>query len=151
MSDRIQIEQALCFNLYTASRLMSQAYVKPLKAINLTYLQFLVMNLLWNADNVTLKQLGARLYLDSGTLTPVINRLVKQKLIVKKKSKNDGRETFVVLTQQGRNLEKKAAHVPMEMFCKLSVTFEKFEQIRDGVREVLKNLEASVEKDKCEI
>lgn len=144
MSNRVQIEQALCFNLYTASRLMGQAYAKPLKDLDLTYLQFLVMNLLWNEDNVTLKQLGERLYLDSGTLTPLINRLVKQKLIAKKKSKKDGREIFIVLTKQGHDLEKKAAHVPMQMFCKLSVSMEKFEQVRDGVREVLKNLEKSI-------
>lgn len=150
MSDRVQIEQALCFNLYAASRLMGQAYVKPLKAINLTYLQFLVMNLLWNEDHVTLKKLGERLYLDSGTLTPLINRLVKQKLIAKKKSKRDGREIFIVLTKQGHELEKKAAHVPMQMFCKLSVSVDKFEVIRDGVREILKNLEKSVELDKLE-
>lgn len=147
MSNRVQIEQALCFNLYTASRLMGQAYAKSLKSLNLTYLQFLVMNLLWNADNMTLKQLGERLYLDSGTLTPLINRLVKQKLITKKKSKEDGRETFILLTKLGRDLEKKAAQVPMEMFCKLNVTFEKFEQVRDGVREILKNLEQSVLKN----
>lgn len=144
MSDRIQIEQALCFNLYAASRLMGQAYVGPLKKVNLTYLQFLVMTLLWAKDNVSLKQLGERLYLDSGTLTPLINRLVEQKLISKNKSATDGREIFIKLTKKGIALETKAKDVGLEMFCKLNVSMEKFVEIRDGVRQILKNLEQNL-------
>lgn len=141
MSDKIQIEQALCFNLYTASRLMGQAYFGPLKKLNLTYLQFLVMTLLWEKDNVTLKQLGERLHLDSGTLTPLINRLIEQKLISKKKSASDGREIFVKLTKKGQDLELKAKSVGIEMFCKLNVSMDRFVEIREGVRQILKNLE----------
>lgn len=144
MSERIQIEQALCFNLYAASRLMGQAYTIPLKKLKLTYLQFLVMNLLWTKDNVSLKQLGERLYLDSGTLTPLINRLAEQKLISKKKSATDGREIFITLTKKGKELEVKAKDVGIEMFCKLNVSMEKFVEIRDGVRQILKNLESDL-------
>lgn len=144
MAERIQIEQALCFNLYTASRLMGQAYATPLKKLNLTYLQFLVMNLLWSQDNVSIKQLGERLLLDSGTLTPLVNRLVAQKLITKKKSTKDGRETYIALTKKGKELESKSSDVPLEMFCKLNVSMERFVEIRDGVREILKNLEQAL-------
>lgn len=141
MADKIQIEQALCFNLYTASRLMGQAYVEPLKKLNLTYLQFLVMNLLWEQDNVSLKTLGERLHLDSGTLTPLINRMAEQKLLNKKKSTNDGREIFIKLTKKGKDLETKAKNVGLEMFCKLDVSMERFVEIREGVRQILKNLD----------
>jgi DNA-binding MarR family transcriptional regulator len=141
MSDKIQIEQALCFNLYTASRLMGQAYVGPLKKLNLTYLQFLVMTLLWEKDNVSLKQLGERLHLDSGTLTPLINRMIDQKLLSKKKSAADGREIFIKLTKKGQDMEAKAKSVGLEMFCKLNVSMDRFVEIREGVRQILKNLE----------
>lgn len=137
---QIQIEDALCFNLYTASRLMTQVYAEYLDQLNLTYLQFLVMNLLWTKDKVTLKSLGDRLYLDSGTLTPLINRLSETGYLKKEKSKKDEREVFIGLTAKGRNLQKKSSHIPKDMFCKLDVTFERFEEIRNGVQEILKNL-----------
>lgn len=146
MSERIQIEQALCFNLYTASRLMGQAYAGPLKKLKLTYLQFLVMTLLWEKNNVSLKQLGDRLLLDSGTLTPLINRLIEEKLISKRKSATDGREIFIKLTKKGEDMESKAKDVGLEMFCKLDVSMDRFVEIRDGVRLILKNLEAQLKK-----
>lgn len=137
---KIQIEDALCFNLYTASRLMTQAYVEYLKPMNLTYPQFLVMNLLWSKSKVTVKSIGERLYLDSGTLTPLINRLVNLGYVKKEKSSQDEREVLITLSIKGKNLEKKMADVPMAMFCKLDVTMEQFVEIRDGVVEILNNL-----------
>ena len=137
---QIKLEDALCFNLYTASRLMSQAYAEPLKALNLTYPQFLVMNLLWSKNKLTLKSIGQRLYLDSGTLTPLVNRLVDIGYVKKEKSPIDDREISVALTVKGKNLKKKSAEVPMVMFCKLDVSMERFIEIRNGVNEILNNL-----------
>lgn len=143
---QVQIEDALCFNLYTASRLMTQAYSEHLKKINLTYPQFLVMNLLWLKNKVTLKYIGERMYLDSGTLTPMINRLVDLGFIKKEKSSRDEREIYIVLTSKGKNLKKKSADIPMTMFCKLDVSVERFVEIRDGVNEILGKLKIQVRK-----
>ena len=143
---QIQIEDALCFNLYTASRLMTQAYVEHLKPLNLTYPQFLVMNLLWSKNKVTVKSIGDRLYLDSGTLTPLINRLVDLGYVKKEKSSHDEREVLIALSIKGKNLQKKMADVPMAMFCKLDVSMERFVEIRTGVVEILNNLKIKKKK-----
>jgi MarR family transcriptional regulator, organic hydroperoxide resistance regulator len=142
----MEIEDALCFNLYTASRLMTQAYAKQLDKLNLTYLQFLVMNLLWSKDKVTLKTLGERLYLDSGTLTPLINRMVTAGYLKKVRSAHDEREILISLTAKGKVLQKKSSDVPMAMFCKLDVSMERFIEIRNGVHEILNNLNAELKK-----
>ncbi len=150
MSKQIQIEDALCFNLYTASRMMTQVYSPYLYSIGLTYPQFLVMNLLWSKDGVTVKTLGERLYLDSGTLTPLLKRLISQELIVKKRSTEDERAVLISLTKKGKDLQKKTKDIPMEMFCQLNVSMERFVEIRDGVKEILHNLAAKVAKQNNE-
>jgi DNA-binding MarR family transcriptional regulator len=142
MANSFQIEDALCFNLYSASRMMNKAYGPSLEKFDLTYPQFLVMTLLWSKDDVSLNDLGERVLLDSGTLTPLINRLIKKKLIQKVKSKQDQRGILIRLTKTGRELQLKTKHVPMEMFCKLNLTESQFGKVRDAVREVLLNLQS---------
>ncbi|MGE3610581.1 MAG: MarR family winged helix-turn-helix transcriptional regulator [Bacteriovoracaceae bacterium] len=140
MAKKIRIEDALCFGLYTTSRLMTQVYGPYLKTVGLTYPQFLVMNLLWEKDHLNLKDIGERLYLDSGTLTPLIKRLVDQKLILKKRFKSDERAIEISLTKKGKDLELKCADIPMQMFCKLNVSTEQFLEIHRGVNLIMKNL-----------
>ncbi len=135
-----KIEDALCFSLYTASRLMTQSYSEHLDQLKITYTQFLVMNLLWEKDNVTLKRLGERLYLDSGTLTPLVNRLISLGYIKKTKSNFDERELVVALTPKGKLLKNKSADIPRAMFCKLEVSVERFLEIRTGVQQILHTL-----------
>ncbi|OUR99773.1 hypothetical protein A9Q84_01735 [Halobacteriovorax marinus] len=154
MSKKVSIEDALCFNLYTASRLMTQVYRPYLKKIGLTYPQFLVMTLLWKAKGkdsdkgTTVKELGTRLYLDSGTLTPLLKRLEAMELLTRKRSTHDEREVLITLSRKGINLEKKSESIPMEMFCNLNLTMDSFIEIRDGVKEVLANLHDKVNEDK---
>ncbi len=148
MSKQIQIEDALCFNLYTASRIMTQVYNPYLSEIGLTYPQFLVMNLLWSKDEVSVKSLGERLYLDSGTLTPLLKRLILQNLITKERSTEDERTVLISLTKKGKDLQKKTKDIPMEMFCQLNVSMNRFVEIRDGVKEILNNLANKVELQK---
>lgn len=119
---------------------MTQAYAEYLDKLHMTYPQFLVMNLLWAKDKVTLKSLGERLFLDSGTLTPMINRLISTGYVKKVKSSSDEREVLIHLTLKGKNLKTKSSDVPMAMFCKLDVSFERFVEIRSGVQEILNNL-----------
>ena len=149
MSEDIKIENALCFNLYSASRAMTQAYRPYLKGLGLTYPQFLVMFILWEnpKTSTTVKSLGERLYLDSGTLSPMLKRLESQDLITRERSKSDERETNIILTKNGRKLKTKTKDIPMEMFCKLQMNMERFGEILEGVKEVLGNLNDS-SKDK---
>lgn len=141
---KIVIEDALCFNLYAATRLMNQTYSEFLKEFQLTYPQFLVLNILWEKQQVSQTEIGERLYLDSGTLTPLIRRMINDELIYKEKNKLDGRESFLKLTKKGQQLQKKAEHIAGGMFCKLDVKLERFIEIRDGVRQIVVNLNESL-------
>jgi DNA-binding MarR family transcriptional regulator len=144
MSEKIQIEKALCFNLYSASRLMTQVYRPYLQKFDLTYPQFLVMTVLWSKDKYRVKELGSRLYLDSGTLTPLLKRLEKMNLVTRDRSTSDEREVFVNLTRKGKSLEKKCRDIPFEMFCKLNVSEKRFHDILSGVTEILRNLKENL-------
>ena len=142
MTIEIKIEDALCFNLYSASRAMTQVYRPYLNKLGLTYPQFLVMLLLWEKGSakVNVKDLGSRLHLDSGTLTPLLKRLESNELVQRTRSEKDEREVIVKLTRKGKNLEKKTSDIPMKMFCNLKVNMDEFVEVRDGVAKILENL-----------
>ncbi|MFT6067992.1 MAG: DNA-binding MarR family transcriptional regulator [Bacteriovoracaceae bacterium] len=146
MTIEVKIEDALCFNLYSASRAMTQVYRPYLTKLGLTYPQFLVMLLLWEKSNekLTVKDLGKRLHLDSGTLTPLLKRLEGNELLERARSLEDEREVNVKLTRKGKNLEKKCSDLPMEMFCNLKVSMDEFVQVRDGVSKILENLNEKI-------
>lgn len=142
MTIEVKIEDALCFNLYSASRAMTQVYRPYLSKLNLTYPQFLVMLLLWEkqSEKINVKDLGKRLFLESGTLTPLLKRLEANELLMRSRSLEDEREVIVALTRKGKNLEKKCGAIPMEMFSNLKVTMDEFVEVRDGVAKILENL-----------
>lgn len=148
MSEEIKIENALCFNLYSASRMMTQVYRPFLNELDLTYPQFLVLHILWENKNEakSVKSIGERLYLDSGTLSPLLKRLEKNELITKTKSMDDERGVYIELSKKGKALEKKASKIPMEMFCKINLTEKRFLEVLEGVKEVLGNLHHHIEK-----
>lgn len=116
MSDQdvIRLDEQLCFMLYAGSRAMTKAYQPMLKALKLTYPQYLVMMVLWEwAEKApaepTVKALGARLHLDSGTLTPLLKRLEASGLVTRRRDHEDERRVFVVATAQGLALEVEAS------------------------------------------
>ena len=115
----INIDDALCFTLYKAHRLMNNSYRKHLQALNLTYPQFLVMACLWNENKKSQKELCEKLGLDSGTITPLVKRLINMKLITKERSLQDEREIILRVTSDGKKLKKVALDVPDKMFCEL--------------------------------
>ncbi|TVP52779.1 MAG: MarR family transcriptional regulator [Mongoliibacter sp.] len=99
------------FPFYVASRLFSQAYREPLDAIGLTYPQYLVMLVLWEKDGQMVSQIGQKLQLDSGTLTPLLKRLEASNLIKRVRSEEDERKVVIELTYPGSSLQSKAAKV----------------------------------------
>ena len=102
VDDPLRLDVQLCFPLYAAARAMTQVYAPLLSKLGLTYPQYLVMLVLWETDGVTVKALGERLYLDSGTLTPLLKRLETQGLVRRERSKEDARSVRVHLTAPGR-------------------------------------------------
>lgn len=112
MYEQLKIEHQLCVRLYNATRLVIQNYRQFLDPLGLTYLQYLVLMVLWEHDNQPVSEIGARLLLESNTLTPLLKRLERQGLVVRTHGVADGRRTLVSLTKKGRQLEKQASEVP---------------------------------------
>jgi len=117
MADPLTLDEQLCFTLYAASRALTRAYAPLLAPLGITYPQYLVLLLLWETDGMTVKGMGERLALDSGTLTPLLDRLEQQKLVTRKKSDVDRRVVHAHLTAAGKALRKKAQRIPEQLAC----------------------------------
>ena len=110
--DALKLENQLCFPLYAASRELIKQYRPSLEALNLTYTQYITMLVLWDEGKISVKELGRRLYLDSGTLTPVLKSLEAKGLVSRSRSTLDERVLIVDCTPQGLALRDKALDVP---------------------------------------
>lgn len=106
------LDNQLCFSLYSASLAMTKLYKPLLEALELTYPQYLVMLVLWEADGPSVSALGERLCLDSGTLTPLLKRMEAAGWLVRQRSVEDERRVHVWLSAPGRQLQARAAHIP---------------------------------------
>ncbi|MBQ7603779.1 MAG: MarR family transcriptional regulator [Clostridia bacterium] len=113
--DSLKLENQLCFPLYAAAREIVKKYSPILKGLDLTYTQYIVMMVLWEEGSVTVTRLGERLFLDSGTLTPLIRILEKKGFVKKQRGKTDERVVKVSITEEGAALREKALKVPAEM------------------------------------
>jgi len=108
----LRLDNQVCFALYSASLAMTKLYKPLLDAIGLTYPQYLVMLVLWERDGVTVSELGERLFLDSGTLTPLLKRLEAQGHIARLRDVQDERRVRITLTPAGRALREGAERIP---------------------------------------
>ena len=115
MQEQLKLDNQLCFRLYTASRLITQAYHPLLEEIGLTYPQYLVMMVLWEQDNMPVNDIAKRLYLETNTVTPLLKRMEAEGFIARRKGEKDARQVIVSLTPKGRKLEEKASCVPYQM------------------------------------
>lgn len=108
----LKLDHQLCFALYSASLAMTKLYKPLLEEMGLTYPQYLAMLVLWEKDGVTVSELGERLYLDSGTLTPLLKRLETADLVTRLRDVQDERRVLIRLTATGRKLKARAARIP---------------------------------------
>lgn len=108
----LQLDHQLCFALYSASLAMTKLYKPLLEDLGLTYPQYLAMLVLWETDGVTVSELGDRLHLDSGTLTPLLKRLESAELVTRLRDVQDERRVLIRLTDTGRKLKARAARIP---------------------------------------
>jgi DNA-binding MarR family transcriptional regulator len=135
-----RLDEQLCFPLYAGARLVMQAYGPLLDELGLTYPQYLVLMVLWEHDGASVQQIGEKLYLDSGTLTPLLQRLAAAGLIRRERSGRDERTVENWLTRSGRSLERRAARVPRELFCQLGMPLSDFKQLRSALQALLTRL-----------
>lgn len=124
MYDQLKLSNQLCFPLYAISKEITRCYTPFLEKLDLTYPQYLVMLVLWEADGLSVNQIGEKLYLDSGTLTPLLKRLQIKGLVERTRSQIDERSVIIRLTEQGKNLEEQAAEVPAQMANRLKLSEE---------------------------
>lgn len=110
--EALRLDNQLCFPLYAASRMIIRLYRPALDPLGLTYTQYITLLALWERDDETVTQLGERLYLDSGTLTPLLKKLEIGGLVTRQRSTEDERTVRILLTKRGRALKKRAAEVP---------------------------------------
>ncbi len=113
--DWLRLDQQLCFALYSTSLAMTKLYKPLLEPLGLTYPQYLVLLVLWERDDVSVSSLGERLFLDSGTLTPLLKRMEAAGWITRTRAAEDERRVHVTLTDEGRALKRRARSVPYEL------------------------------------
>ena len=122
--EQLKLENQLCFPLYAAARAVVGKYGPLLKELGLTYTQYIVMMVLWENDGISVSDLGGKLHLDSGTLTPLLKKLENIGYVTRNRSEKDERVVLVSLTDTGRGLKEKAAEVPGEVASCVPLTPE---------------------------
>ncbi|HJV06382.1 MAG TPA: MarR family transcriptional regulator [Chromobacteriaceae bacterium] len=141
MNEWLKLDNQLCFALYATSRAMTQAYQPLLEPLGLTYPQYLVMLVLWEQDGVSVKQLGERLMLDSGTLTPLLKRMETSGWLSRRRAQDDERRVDIFLTDAGRALRHAALAVPQQLSRKYAdpanPELTQVRELRDTLRELL--------------
>ena len=113
----LALDNQFCFALYSASLAMTKAYKPLLDNLGLTYPQYLAMLVLWQEEGLLVKDIGERLFLDSGTLTPLLKRLQAAGLIARTRDEKDERQVRITLTPEGRALKRRARTIPEQVMC----------------------------------
>ncbi|MCE5220522.1 MAG: MarR family transcriptional regulator [Clostridium sp.] len=139
--ESIKLDNQVCFSLYAASREIIKLYKPFLDKFNLTYTQYIAMLVLWEDEKSTVKDIGKRLHLDSGTLTPLLKKIESMGLIKRYRDVNDDRLVIVELTEHGRLLKDNVTEVPHKMACKINMPIEKVIELKKILDELLIILE----------
>ncbi|WP_040338709.1 MarR family winged helix-turn-helix transcriptional regulator [Candidatus Blastococcus massiliensis] len=136
----VALDDQLCFALYAASRAVTARYRPMLEAIGLTYPQYLVMMLLWEEDHQTVGQLGSRLALDSGTLSPLLKRLTAAGLVTRHRRLEDERSVAIALTDDGRALQEKAYGISQEMIDAIGFDTGEFTELKSRLQSLIERV-----------
>ena len=140
---QLDLDVQLCFPLYSATRAVTRAYAALLAETGLTYPQYLTLLALWGASEpMTVGELGTRLQLDSGTLTPLLKRLEARGVVVRRRDRADERRVLVEVTEDGWALREQVAHVPAELTRAMTVTRAEAVQLRELLDKVMAGLDA---------
>lgn len=132
----LQLDNQLCFALYSANLAMHKRYRVLLKALDLTYPQYLVMLVLWETDGRSVSEIGERLSLDSATLTPLLKRLQAAGLVTRTRAASDERQVIIALTDAGRALRSKAGGVPEQVFRASGCSLDELRQLKHDLEKL---------------
>jgi MarR family transcriptional regulator, organic hydroperoxide resistance regulator len=142
---QLELDNQLCFALYNASRAIVRSYTPHLEALGLTYPQYLTMLVLWETPDqpTAVGELGRRLHLDSGTLTPLLKRLEQADLVTRRRDGGDERRVLVGLTEQGLALRDRAAEVPAKVFAGYGMDLAAAVRLKDDLIRLVASVEGS--------
>jgi DNA-binding MarR family transcriptional regulator len=138
--DCLKLKNQICFPLYACSKEVIRRYKPYLDELNLTYTQYLAMMVMWEKKEVTVKELGKELYLDSGTLTPVLKKLEDKKYVVRNRSKEDERNLIVSITEQGEKLKKQAVYIPEKLGACINMELQEMTKLYKLLYQLLDNI-----------
>ncbi len=136
--EALKLSNQLCFPLYACAKEIVRAYTPVLKPLDLTYTQYIVLLALWERKTLYMKELGNLLYLDSGTLTPLVNRLSEKGYLTKKRSDKDARDLEVSVTEKGWELREKAVNVPNEVGSCVDLELEEAQELAGLLHKLLR-------------
>jgi len=139
-TDALLLDNQLCYALYAAAHRMTKSYRPLLERLGLTYPQYLVLLVLWEQDGVTVSEIGRRLRLDSGTLTPVLKRLESAGFLLRTRRQSDEREVEIALTPEGAALRAEAVSVREAVMCQLELSEPEIRALRKDLSLVIERL-----------
>ncbi|MVN78622.1 MarR family transcriptional regulator [Hymenobacter sp. HMF4947] len=139
-NDLLKLENQLCFPFYAVSRQLTKAYQPYLQVLGLTYPQYLVFLLLWEHEQLTVKELGKQLLLDSGTLTPLLKRMEQKQWLSRSRDPRDERSVIIALRPAGRALESQACDIPNQILAKMNLTPPELDTLRAQLHHMLTQL-----------
>jgi len=137
--ETMKLDNQLCFPLYAAARNVTSLYTPWLKPLGLTYTQYITFLVLWERDGIPVSEIGSRLMLDNGTLSPMLKKLEQEGYIERNRSKEDDRVVIITLTKKGRDLQKQAKEIPEKVGGCIDLPIEKAKQLRDLLNELLQS------------
>ena len=135
--DYLKLENQACFPVYALSRVLTAHYKPILDEIDLTYPQYLVMLVLWEHQECSVKEIGEKLLLDSGTLTPLLKKLEIRKLVNRIRSREDERIVMISLTKAGASSKEQAVSIPESFKCSLGLSIEEMMVLRESINTIL--------------
>jgi len=133
-----KLDNQLCFALYVTSKEIIKNYKPLLDPLGLTYTAYIALLALWEEEGIALKELGRKLYLDSGTLTPLLKKMEVQGLVTRRRDPEDERVVRVFLTPQGRSMKEKAAHIPSTLICASDIDPERGRELLRLLHQTMK-------------
>lgn len=139
-SELLKLDNQLCFALYACSREINKLYKPYLDNLGITYTQYVTLLVLWEKDNLTVKELGVKLHLDSGTLTPLLKKLESVDIIKRIRDTEDERNVYVKLTDKGSKMKEKALEIPGKVFCGTGLSLEEALSLKENLKHLLANL-----------
>jgi MarR family transcriptional regulator, organic hydroperoxide resistance regulator len=153
-SSALFLENQLCFPLYAASRLTIKRYLPLLDDLELTYPQYLVLLVLWQNDDLTVNEIGGKLFLESNTLTPLLKRLAEKGILTRQRSEKDERSVVISLSEYGKELKSKAMSIPENLMKSVQnneISESEWRQLHTTLWKLVRTLSDEHAQGTCEI